>query len=95
MATSRRAGSCTPSQGPRSLPSRANPVCPNLSLEPGPCCCQGVQRDIFVDMDSLGVLAEVVEPRELSAAVASKRSLPRVLPVSSVSWSVCEISAPI
>lgn len=58
----------------------ANPVRPDLSLEPGTGCCQGIDGDIFVDMDGLGVLAKVVQTREAPRAMALEGAFACVFP---------------
>ncbi len=52
-------------RGPRPA-GLSNSVGPDLPLEACPCGGEGVERNIFVDMDSLRVLSQVVEPRESS-----------------------------
>lgn len=42
----------------------ANSISADLALEARACCGERVDRNIFIYMDSLGVLAEVVEAGE-------------------------------
>lgn len=56
----------------------------NLSLESGPSGCQRVPGDIFVDVNRLGVLSEVIQPRKAAGAVALERSLAGVFSTSTV-----------
>lgn len=45
-------------------------ICAYLALESGSAGCEGVTRDVLVDMDSLSMLAEVVKAGEPARAVA-------------------------
>lgn len=52
----------------------ADPVGPDLSLEPRAGRRQRVSGNVFVDVDGLSVLPEVVESREAARAVTLERS---------------------
>ena len=57
---------------------RAYAVCSDLSLEPGAGRCQGVARDLFVDMYRLRMLTQVVEAGEAAGTVAFEVTFTRV-----------------
>lgn len=63
----------------------ANSVGSDLSLESSSGGCQRVNRDIFVDVYRLRMLAQVVQPRESSRAMTLERSLASVFPRRGVS----------
>ena len=58
--------------GCRSRPHvrRTYAVCSDLSLEPSPSRCQRVARYLFVNMDCLRMLTQVIEAGESAGAVA-------------------------
>ena len=58
----------------------ANPVRPDLSLEPGAGGRERVDRNVFVDVNRLSVLAKVVQTREAPRAMALERAFARVFP---------------
>ena len=68
---------------PRAAPWRSYTVSPDLPLEPGASCGKRLCRNVFIDMDRLCMLSQVVEPREASGAVALEGPLASVLAVES------------
>jgi len=48
----------------RTVVGRTDSIRADLSLEPSACRGERVARDIFVDVNSLSVLSEVVKSRE-------------------------------
>lgn len=57
---------------------RPDAVGPDLTLEARAGRGQGISGDLFVDVDRLGMLTEIVQPREATGAMALKRALARV-----------------
>jgi hypothetical protein len=64
---------------PGAAPWRSYTVSPDLPLEPGASCGQRFCRNVFVDMDCLCMLSQIVEPRKASRAVALEGPLAGVL----------------
>jgi hypothetical protein len=56
----------------------ADAVCSDLSLKPSPGRCQGITRNLFVDMDCLCMLTQVVESRESAGTVTFEGSFARM-----------------
>ena len=61
---------------------RSDPVGPNLPLESSSRCGKRVDRDVFVDVNRLGVLSQVIQPRESPRAVALKGTLASMFSIS-------------
>jgi len=58
----------------------AHSVRPDLALKPGSGGRKRVHRNVFVYVNSLRMLSQVVETREATRAVALKRALAGVFP---------------
>lgn len=71
---------------PRTTSGRADSICPNLPLEPCSCGSERISWDIFINMDCLGVLAQVIKARETAGAVTLERSFAGMFPVDNVSF---------
>lgn len=57
----------------------ANTICADLTLEASPGGSQGITGDLLVDVDGLGMLAQVIETGESPGAVALKGTFAGVL----------------
>lgn len=66
--------------GAGSTASRAQPVRPNLSLIASAGSGERLCGNVFVDVDGLSMLAEVVKSRESSITMTLKRALSCMLP---------------
>jgi len=80
MATHGAAGA-TAGGCPSSITGLSDSFGADLSLEAGAGGGKRVDRDIFVYVDGLGVLTEVVEAGEATGTVALEGSLASVFPV--------------
>ena len=70
---------------------RSNSIGANLTLESGSGGGKRFARDLFVDMYSLSMLAQIIEARESSRTMTLKRPLPRMFPdVSREMLAPCE-----
>lgn len=85
-----------PAMGPlaasRTRPCSAlwtDPVGADLTLKPRPCGGERVSGDLLVDVDGLGMLAEIVETREATGTMALEGALSSVL-----ADMACEMFAP-
>lgn len=56
-------------------------VCSYLSLKPGSSRCQGLRRNILIDVDCLSVLSEIVESGKPPRAMTLKGTFTCVFPV--------------
>lgn len=64
----------------RSRSRRTDPIGADLALETGPRRGEGVARDLFVDVDRLCVLAEIVQAGKAAGTVALKGTFARMFP---------------
>ena len=71
------------SRSPRSSTLRSHAIRSYLPLEPRSCSGKRISGDVFVDVDRLSMLAEVIESGELPVAVAFEWSLAGVFSVDS------------
>jgi len=62
-------------RGARAAARRAHTIGTDLTLEASAGCGEGVAGDLFIYMDGLGVLAEIVKARKASRTVALERAL--------------------
>lgn len=80
MATGRTAGTAASGRA-RPVAGLSYTLGANLPLEARAGGGEGVHGDVFVDVNGLGVLAEVIEAGEAAGAVALERSLAGVFPM--------------
>jgi len=80
MATNGTAGTSA-GGGTGSRARLSHSVGPDLTLESSSACCERVVGNVFVDMNCLGVLSQVIKTGESSSAVALKRPLAGVFSV--------------
>lgn len=71
------------SRCPRSISSLPYTIRSHLTLEPRAGSCQRIHGNILVDMNSLRMLPQVIQPRETSRAVTLKGPFACVFPVDS------------
>ncbi len=67
-----------PSSARSGATCRPDTVCTDLALEASTSGGKGVGRNLLIDMNSLSMLAQVIEPREPSVAMTLKRTFARV-----------------
>ena len=79
MAALTPTGACAcPARGPDS-------ISPNLPLKTGPCCSQRIPWNVFVYMDRLGMLPQIVEPRKPPGTMALKGAFSGMFPIPNMS----------